>query len=246
VVLYLVWDKRNELAELPSIPSWKGLVPVTLGLMLFWLGELGGEYFTLYISLWLVVVGLLWIHLGWRKIKAITFALFMTLTMFPLPNFLYTKLTLKLQLIASQLGVAMIDLFGMPVYREGNVIDLGFTKLQVVEACSGLNSLISLVVLGLLLVYFFRAHFWKRAVLLISTVPLAIFTNSLRITLTAVLYKFWGPKVAEGFFHGFSGLLIFLICIPVLLLEMWILTKLPPANAASSGGKHRLGAQDGK
>ena len=243
VVLYLFWEKRHDLASLPSSPSWKGLFPLAFGLIFFWLGELGGEYLTLYISFWLVLVGLCWIHLGWQKLKTIAFALIFTLTMFPLPNFLYTKVTLKLRLISSKLGVAMIQLYGMPAYREGNIIDLGFTKLQVVEACSGLHSLISLMVLGLLLSYFFKTHIWKRAVLFASTVPLAIFTNSMRITLTSILYEVWGREVAEGFFHGFSGLLIFVFCIPVLLIEMKLLQYLPPSTFVSSSRRSSLDAQ---
>ncbi|TRZ88379.1 MAG: VPLPA-CTERM-specific exosortase XrtD [Methanosarcinales archaeon] len=234
IVIYLIWLKREELIAFDSRPSWWGLLPILLGLAFFWLGELGGEYLTLYISFWLVVVGLCWIHLGWKKLKAFAFPSVFALTMFPLPSFLLTKLTLNLRLISSQLGVAMIQLYGMPAYREGNIIDLGFTQLQVVEACSGLHSLISLVVLCLLLVYFFKASFWKRAVLFISSVPVAIFANSIRIALTAVLYKYFGPGVAQGFFHGFSGWLIFVFCIPVLLLEMKILEKLPPVTSTTS------------
>jgi len=103
-----------------------------------------------------------------------------------------------------------------------------------VDACSGLHSLISLVVLCLLLVYFFKDHIWKRAVLLFSSIPLAIVTNSMRIAMTAILYKYFGAKVAEGFFHGFSGLLIFAICIPVLLIEMKLLEKLPPVYSKTT------------
>ena len=239
VVLYIIWDKRGALISLPSAPSWKGLVPLTFGLILFWLGELGGEYLTLYLSIWFVLVGLCWLHLGWQKLNTIAFAFIFILTMFPFPNFIYTKLTLKLRLISSQLGVAMINLYGLPVHREGNIIDLGFTQLQVVEACSGLHSLISLIVLGLFLVYLFRAHFWKRVILLVSTVPLAILTNSLRITVTSILYEVWGAKVAEGFFHGFSGWLIFMFCIPILLLEMWFLSKLPPYSSDLSSDRYQ-------
>lgn len=237
VVLYLVWDKKDQLADLPSIPSWKGLIPFGLGLVFFWLGELGGEFLTLYISFWLVIVGLCWLHLGWEKIKELSFPFIIMLTMFPLPHFLYNKLSLNLKLISSQLGVDMMQLYGMSAYREGNVIDLGFTQLQVVDACSGLRFLIPLIVLGLLLAYFFRAHFWKRAVLVISTVPLAVVTNSLRIALTGILYEVWGAKVAEGFFHGFSGWFIFMFSLAVLLLEMWILKKLPPAEVKGPAGR---------
>lgn len=159
VVLYLIWDRRTRLAELATVPSWKGMIPFGLGLVFFWLGELGGEYFTLYISFWLVVVGLCWTHLGWQKIKTIAFALFMVLVMFPLPNFLYNKISVKLQLMSSKLGVSLMQLYGMSAHREGNVIDLGFAQLQVVDACSGLQFLVSLTVLGLLMAYFFRGLF---------------------------------------------------------------------------------------
>jgi exosortase D (VPLPA-CTERM-specific) len=210
------------------------MIPFCLGLAFFWLGELGGEYFTLYLSIWLVIVGLCWVHLGWEKLKTIGFALFFILTMFPLPYFFNERLMLTLRLISSKLGVLMIQLYGLPVIREGNIIDLGYTQLQVVEACSGLNSLISLLVLSLLLAYFFKAHLWKRCVLVLSSIPLAIFTNSLRIAVTAILYRYFGPEVAQGFFHGFSGLLIFLLCIPLLLIEIKILEKLPPVEPKSS------------
>jgi exosortase D (VPLPA-CTERM-specific) len=206
------------------------MIPLCLGLAFFWLGELGGEYFTLYLSIWLVIVGLCWVHLGWAKLKTIGFALFFILTMFPLPYFFNERLMLILRLISSKLGVFLIQLYGLPVTREGNIIDLGFTQLQIVEACSGLNSLISLSVLSLLLAYFFKTHLWKRCVLVLSSVPLAIFTNSLRIAVTAILYRHYGPEIAQGFFHGFSGVLIFLLCIPLLFIEIKILEKLPPVE----------------
>ena len=225
IVFYLIWEKRNQLASLPSVSSWKGLIPFILGIVFFWLGELGGEYFTLYISFWLVIVGICWMHIGWEKLKTIAFPLLFSLTMFPFPNFLHNKISVNLKLISSQLGVAMMQLYGMSAYREGNVIDLGFTQLQVVDACNGLRYLFPLIILGILLAYFFRAAFWKKAILVISTLPLSIITNSLRIALTGILYEVWGSKVAEGFFHGFSGWFIFMFSLGVLLLEMWILKR---------------------
>jgi len=234
VVLFLIWLKRDELASQPSKPSWAGLIPVGVGIVFFWLGELSGEFFTLYISFWLVLVGICLLHLGRQKFKIIGFALFFILTMFPVPNIINAQIMMKLRLISSKLGVAIIQLYGLPVHREGNIIDLSFAQLQVVDACSGLHSMISLVVLCLLLVYFFKDHIWKRAALLFSSIPLAIVSNSMRIAMTAILYKYFGAKVAEGFFHGFSGLLIFIICIPVLLIEMKLLEKLPPVWSESA------------
>ena len=234
VVLFLIWIKRDELTSLAAKPSWKGLIPVGVGIVFFWLGELGGEFFTQYISFWLILVGICLLHLGWEKFKIVSFALFFILTMFPVPNFINTRIMLQLRLISSKLGIAIIQLWGLPAFREGNIIDLGFTQLQVVEACSGLNSLISLVVLSLLLVYFFKDHIWKRGVLLVSSIPLAIVTNSMRIAMTGILYKYFGAGVAEGFFHGFSGWLIFVFCIPVLLIEMKVLENLPPVHSTSA------------
>jgi exosortase len=171
IILYLIWEKRNSLRQTVSHPAWAGLAALLVGLFFFWMGELGGEFYTLYISSWLVVAGLCWLHMGWQKLKAIWFPLFISLAMFPLPNFLNTKITLKLKLLSSELGVAMMQLWGMSVCREGNIIDLGFTQLQVVDACSGLRYFFPLIVLGILLAYFYRARFWKSAIIVISIVP---------------------------------------------------------------------------
>lgn len=233
VFLYLLWEKRQELAAIPSVASWLGLIPFALGIFMFWLGELGGEMFSLYISMWLVVTGLLWLHLGWQKIKLMAFSLFILLTMFPFPNFLNNKILLNLKIISSQIGVVMLHIYGMSAYREGNVIDLGFTQLQVVDACSGLRYVIPLLVLSLLLAYWFKAALWKRIVLVFSAIPLAVIVNSLRIALTGILYSAWGAQVAEGFFHGLSGWLIFMLTIPVLLVEMWILKKIGRESVAT-------------
>jgi len=232
VVIYMIWEKRQELSVHPSLPSWTGLVPFIIGVILFWLGDLSGEYFTLYLSFWFVIIGLLWLHLGWLKIKTIWFSLTIMLAMFPFPYFINKNLSLQLQLISSKLGVWMVHLYGMPEYREGNVIDLGFTQLQVVEACSGLRYLIPIMVLALLLAYFFKAHLWKRILLFVSSIPLAIVVNSMRIALTGILYSVWGAKVAEGFFHGFSGWMIFIFALGFLLVAMWVLSWLGPRKGS--------------
>ena len=237
IVLYLIWDKRSRLLELLSAPSWKGIYILVPGIFLFWLGELSGEFFTLYISFWLVLVGLCWLHLGWQKLKIISFPLAVILTMFPPPNFIYQKISVNLKLASSQLGVATMQLFGMSAYREGNVIDLGFTQLQVVDACSGLRYLFPLIVLGILLAYFYKAAFWKKLALVISTVPISIAVNGLRIALVGMLYPIFGPKVAEGFFHDFSGWFIFMVSLGILLAEMWILKKVQGSRFKVQGSK---------
>jgi EpsI family protein len=223
IVMYLIWEKRRELLGEILRPSWLGIIPFLVGLSFFWFGELGGEYTALYVSLWFVIAGGITSSLGWKKFRMILFPIFLLFTMFPLPAYLHNNITLKLKLISSQIGVAMMRLYGMSAYREGNVIDLGFTQLQVVDACSGLRYLFPLIVLGIILAYLFKSAFWKRAVVVISTVPLSIVTNSLRIALSGILYQSWGAEVAEGFFHGFSGWLIFMFSFFVLLAEMKVL-----------------------
>ena len=230
IVLYLLWERRKCLATLPSLPSWKGLMPMGVGVCLLVIGELGAEYTMLFISLWLIAVALCQLHLGSHKLRSISFPLLFSLAMFVPPSLVYGPISFKLKLISSQVGVWLMQSYGLSAYREGNVIDLGFTKLQVVDACSGLRFLIPLFLMGLLLAYYFRAPFWKKLVLVCSTIPLSIFTNSLRIASVGILYQFLGAMAAEGFFHDFSGWFIFILSLAFLLLEMWLLNKIFKSN----------------
>ncbi len=228
IVLYLLWEKKDRFFSESSEPTWYGFILFLPGIMLFWVGKLAGEFFILYFSCWLIIAGLCWINFGMEKIKVIAFPLFFSLTMFPLPNFINVKITLKLKLISSKFGVILMRMWGMSAFREGNVIDLGFTKLQVVDACSGLRYLFSMIVLSILIAYFYRGRLWKKLTVIISSVPLTIFSNSLRIALTGILAEKFGQKMITGFFHEFEGLLIFMITLGTMLLEIWIMDRLFP------------------
>jgi exosortase D (VPLPA-CTERM-specific) len=228
IVAYLLWEKRTQLKTVPAGRSWAGLAPLGIGIALFWLGELGGEFYSLYIASWLIAVGYCWAIMGWGRLKAIAFPALFSLSMFPFPNFINYNLTLRLKLLSSQLGVAMLRLCGMSAYREGNVIDLGFTQLQVVDACSGLRFFFPLIVLAVLLAYFFKANWWRRMLLVLAAIPLSVVTNGLRISMVGILYRFWGPRVAEGFFHDFSGWFIFMLSLALLVAEMFAIKKLFP------------------
>ena len=230
VVLYLLWEKREALKRTPAQPTWAGFFPLVFGLMLFWLGELGGEYYTMYLSSWFVLLGLCWMHLGWKKLKVILFPVGFILTMFPPPNFIYFNLSLQLKLISSKLGVWTLQALGKSAYREGNVIDLGFTQLQVVDACNGLRYLFPLIVLAILVAHSYRSAWWKRLIVVLSAIPISIFVNGLRIASVGLLYPIWGPQVAQGFFHDFSGWAIFMFSFGVLLAEMWALNVIIPGN----------------
>ena len=230
ICAYLIYERRAALGALPAAPTWKGFWAVAPGVALYWLGELSGEYFTLYLSFWLVLCGLLWGWMGSRRLRLLRFPLLFLLAMFPLPNYLNTMVTLKLKLISSWLGVWMIRLYGLSAYREGNIIDLGFTQLQVVDACSGLRYFIPLLVLSVLLANYYRAPFWKRALFVLSAVPVSIVTNGLRIALVGILYQFFGPVVAEGFFHDFSGWFIFMFSLGLLLAELMLWKRFSPSS----------------
>ena len=169
--------------------------------------------------------------IGWRGTRIIAVPLATLLFMIPLPQFLLREISQQLQLVSSEIGVALIRLFGISVFLEGNVIDLGSYKLQVVEACSGLRYLFPLMVLGFLAAYFFQGAFWKRALILLSTIPLTIVINSLRIGLIGITVEYWGSAMAEGLLHDFEGWFMFMVCLALLVGEMALLARI--------GGKHQ-------
>ena len=143
----------------------------------------------------------------------------------PLPYVVDAALSFQLQLISSQLGVFFIRLLQIPVYLEGNVIDLGNYKLQVVEACSGLRYLYPLMSLGFLAAYLFQAPIWQRILVFLSTIPITIVMNSFRIGLVGVLVNYWGPQDADGLLHMFEGWIIFIACAVMLIAEMYLLAR---------------------
>lgn len=225
IVIYLIFEKRNEFFQRPFMHDWRGLAVIAVGVFAYWLGELGGEFYIIYFSFWLTIVGLLLLHQGKYRISSIIFPLGFILTMFPLPSFFNSKITLALKILSSKLGVIFMQLSGMSAYREGNVIELGFTTLQVVDACSGLRYLYPMVVLSIVVAYFYKAQWWKKAIVVFSSVPLTIGSNAVRIALTGILAKRFGMEAIDGFFHDFEGWLIFMVVLGFLLGEMWILEK---------------------
>jgi exosortase len=143
---------------------------------------------------------------------------------FPLPVLVNSALTAEMQLISSKLGVVVIRAFDIPVYLEGNVIDIGVFQLQVVEACSGLRYMYPLLSLSLILAYLFKVAVWKRVVIFLSAIPITIFMNSFRIGMIGVLVEYKGIGMAQGFLHDFEGWIIFVACLFVLVVEMWLIS----------------------
>jgi len=226
IALFFIWQKKDELEKLPFVGSWAGVVILLLGVGLFFLGELSSLYIIVQYSFLVSLFGLLLAWLGWPGVKVIWVPFLFLLFMIPLPNFLYQGLSAQLQLISSEIGVWVIRLFGISVYLEGNVIDLGTYKLQVVEACSGLRYLFPLMTLGFLMAYIYQVAFWKKAVLFLSTIPITVLMNSFRIGVIGVMVEYWGQSMAEGFLHDFEGWIVFMACLGVLLIEMLLLSRI--------------------
>lgn len=226
ICLFLIWQKKELLQGLTFQGSWAGVGLTLIGVSLFFLGHLSAVYSIVQYSFLIVLFGLTLAFVGWRAFKIIWVPLAILTFMVPLPGFLNETLSNQLQLISSQLGVAVIRLFGISVFLEGNVVDLGSYQLQVVEACSGLRYLFPLMTFGFIAAYFFKVAMWKRVLLFLSTIPITILMNSFRIGVIGVTVEYWGPAMAEGFLHDFEGWVVFMVCTAVLVLEMWLLARI--------------------
>ena len=231
IVVFLIWQKKDQLEKIAFPGSWAGVLLAFMALVLFVLGDLSTLHLVSQYSFVLMVAGVTLAFTGWRGFRPIWVPLFLLFFMIPLPEFFLKEISAQLQLISSQLGVSFIRLFGISVFLEGNVIDLGSMKLQVVEACSGLRYLFPLMTLGFITAYFFKVAFWKRALVFLSTIPITVLMNSLRIGIIGVLVEYGGKSQAEGFLHDFEGWAVFMACTALLVGEMWIL--------ANVGGERR-------
>jgi len=230
IIGYLLWEERRKLTAMTSRPSWIGLLPVLFGALFFILGELGGEFLSLYLSFWFMVLGLCWIQFGWQKLKIVLFPIILMLTAFPPPHFLYAKLTMGMQLISSRIGEKVLHMIGVSAYRTGNLIDLGFTKMQVVDACSGLRFLIPMLVMALLLVYLYKYRWWKRGLVLLSAIPIAVVLNGLRIGIIGYLAKIIDPSIMSGPLHDITGWVMFFAGTGIMFAMLQLLGKLGNGN----------------
>jgi exosortase D (VPLPA-CTERM-specific) len=225
IALFLVWQKKDRLQRISFPGTWWGVFLTFLGIGFFVVGSLGTFYHIIQYSFLIVLTGAVLSFTGRQGFRVLWIPLLFLFFMIPLPGFVLAKISTELQLMSSQIGVWVIRSFGISVFLEGNVIDLGTMKLQVVEACSGLRYLFPLMTLAFIAAYFYREKFWKRAVIFLSSIPITIFMNSFRIGAIGVLVEYWGKSMAEGFLHDFEGWAVFMACTAMLVLEMWLLTR---------------------
>jgi exosortase len=223
---YFAWRKRRELAAAPLRPHWGGLAIAAGSLLIFLAGRLGAELFLTRVSLIGVIAGAILLLYGPRHLRLLGFPLAFLLLMIPLPAVVFNQLAFPLQLLASRTGEAVLSASGIPVLREGNILVLPTTTLEVAQACSGIRSLVSLLTLAILIGKFTEPRRWARVTLALLAVPVAIAANAARVAGTGLLANWIGPRAAEGFFHEFSGWVMFVIALSLLLAAQRMLDRL--------------------
>ena len=217
ISLYLLWDRREVLRELSIGSSWVVFPVLLIFYLLALYGILGSSGNIAMPAVPILVLLFTAFVFGVDAVRRLFLPLVFLVFMVPVPAVLERTIGVFLKSVSSKMGGALISLAGVSVHVSGNVIDIGVTQLQVVDACSGLRYLFPLIALGILYAYFFEKVLWKRVLCVLATIPIAILMNALRIGITGILAKHLGVATAQGFFHGFSGWLIFRgrLCLPV-------------------------------
>jgi exosortase len=229
---YVIWQNRDELLQTQLNPSWLGLILVVGGFLSMIVGIRGADFFIARMGFYIALVGSVWTLGGTNLLRALWFPLFILLFMIRIPLFIYTQITFPLQLLASRVAEVLLTFLGIPVLRDGNVLELPSQKLSVVEACSGIRSLMSLSMLALVYGYLFDNKSWMRWVLLGLAVPIAITANALRVTLTGVMSEV-NTAMATGIYHSVEGFVMWGVALTALVL----------AHQAVNAGYRRWGAR---
>ncbi len=226
VAVWLLFTRRDALLASIGRPAWTGAVLIALAMVMHVVGELSAIFILSQLAFIIALLGITLAVGGFRLLRVAFVPIIFLIFAIPLPYFIDANLSLQLQLISSQLGVFFIRLFQIPVYLDGNIIDLGTYKLQVVDACSGLRYLFPLLSLSFLAAYLFHAPIWQRALVLFSSIPITIAMNGFRIGMVGVTVDRWGPQMAEGVLHFFEGWIIFIASAFLLTVEVYLLARL--------------------
>jgi len=233
IAAYLVWERRDKLAHAPLNPTHWGITVLALGLFMLIIGSIGAELYLQRTSLIVIMAGLTLLILGREHLRLLSFPLVFLIFMVPLPAIVVNAIAFPLQLLAAQTAALCLFNLGIPVLREGNVIALAGTTLEVAEACSGIRSLQALVALGTVYAYFSQREIWKRWILVLISIPIAILANAFRVTGTGMLAHYWGAEAAEGFYHTFSGLMVFGAAFVLLLVSGAVISRIGSGGRAS-------------
>ncbi|MDX1979042.1 MAG: exosortase/archaeosortase family protein [Bryobacteraceae bacterium] len=216
LAVYIAWQRKEELMAQALKPNMLGLLVMTLAAAQSIAGTLGAELFTQRVAFVFSVIGAVLYLGGWKAIRILSFPLFLLFFMIPIPAIIYNQITFPLQLIASQVAETTLSVLGVPVVRDGNILELPSKRLSVVEACSGIRSLLSLSFLSLIYGYFFESRIWMRWLLFVATVPIAITANASRVTMTGLLSEV-NVEYSRGVYHSLSGWVVFVVAMVILL-----------------------------
>lgn len=228
---FVLWRDRNLWARSKAEPSNVGLLVMLGGILLLLLGSLVAELFISRISLLIVFAGMILFLAGWKRLRSVSFPLGYLVFMIPLPVLIYNQITFPLQLLASRLATFCLGLAQVPVLRDGNILTFSNYSLEVVEACSGIRSLVTLISLAVAYSYLSESRNWARIVLVVLMIPSAIICNAIRIMGAGLVAHRFGPGAAEGFLHAFSGWVIFLAALILMLGSHWVLRRIAKESA---------------
>jgi exosortase len=218
----------------PIKQTWSGIILIIFSIMVLILGVYGVELFTARISFVFLLTGLIATFFGWTMVGVLRFPLLVLILAIPFPAILFNRITFPLQLLASRIASDILPLLGVPTLHEGNVIELPVMKLEVAEACSGIRSLMSLFTLAVFYGYFLEKTTKRRVILALASIPIAVTANVARIVGTGLCVQYWDPDKALGFFHEFSGWVMFIVSLACLYLVHRAMRLISPAKAKLS------------
>ena len=257
VIGFILWLNRDKLSSEKLGPNvLLGGLAIGFALFALWAGVAGAELYTQRLSLLLIIAGIVIFFFGRRILSVLFVPLVLLFLSLPIPAIVFNRIAFPLQLFASRCAVWSMSMLGIPVLRQGNIIELkplnsfDTKKLEVVEACSGIRSLMTLMTLAVVFAYFSRPHsdndqsgpgsrwfrsygFWRAAILVGSAIPIAILTNAARVSGTGILSHYYGTQVADGFFHSFSGWVVYIVAFILLFGVGWVLDRFRPTNYSS-------------
>jgi len=222
---YFVWQSWPELKSLPVRPAMAGLFVSIVGVVLLVLGFAGTEYYSMRVSLVVVLAGTILFWYGWQVFRLLALPLVFLLFMVPLPYIVYDAMAFPLKLLVAKFSVISLKAMGIVVLREGNIIRFPQTVLEVADACSGLRSLMSLLALSVAYAFMTQKAVIKRTIIILAAVPIAIATNMFRVIVTGVLAQHYGASAAQGFFHEFAGLAVFALAMLLLFMLGMLLRR---------------------